>query len=302
MGIFDHNFKEFRGEDPRGVLHMLQSLPLSVSATVRPLLTELVAPQKTADHLCIVETADDKWVEQVEALARWHSRELPAIHARTKTASLVPELDGLIFRVTIVLLTDKDVPAKVPVVYHEDRGHFRASLRPRYVRLWEIDPWPMLEIGRRGILPWIPLMRKSAEVVEKAARAIVRTGDRDLASRFVTMGSMRYDRNYLVGLLEELDMLLYTKEVVEATPIGQEILEAGIEKGMEKGIVQGRLEGQITLLRSYLRRRFPNLADLPELAHIRSSEQAESLLLDISATTDEPAVRELISQSLTKQN
>lgn len=219
---------------------MTGSLPLTAAAEVRPISSDLIAPQKAADHLCLVETAERTWVEQLEALARWHTREIEAILARTKTASMVPALRDAAFQVTVVLLSPSGLPSALPRSFRERRGRFRSILVPRYVRLWEIDPAPLIRLDRRGLLPWIALMRGDKALAEQVAVEVARRRDLDLAARFVTIASLRYDRGYLLGLLEKLDMLLYTKELVESTPVGQEILKRGIEEGREEAASKGR--------------------------------------------------------------
>lgn len=289
MSEFDHNFKEFAAEDARGLLYMTGRLPLSAAAIVRPVPNELIAPQKAVDHLCVVETPERSWVEQFEALSRWHSREVEAILARTKTATMVPSLRGRDVHLTVVLLSEKNTPARLPRAFRERQGRFGAFVVPHYVRLWELDPKPMIDAGRTSLLPWIPLMRGGEPLAETVAAEIVRRKDKDLAARFVTVASLRYNKRYLTGLLEKMNMLLYTRELVESTPIGQEIYEEALRTGHFKASLEHA--------NAFLRLRFPGLADHPALSAVSSPEQAHVLLLELFVATDEPAARAALARA-----
>lgn len=89
-------------------------------------------------------------------------------------------------------------------------------------------------------------------------------------------------------------MLLWTRELVESTPVGQEILAWGFEKG----VLRGRLEAHLELVRDYLRVRFPSLADHAALTAIATAEHAHSLLLRLYAAGDEATARAALDQSL----
>ena len=101
----------------------------------------------------------------------------------------------------LVLLDPKRAPDVVP-----DFGELEwddTYIRHKYAvgRVWEMDPGPILKSGDLRFLPWAVLMNTTEEEVRWIASKIARSGDEDLIGRFLTIGSIRYDRSVLEEML-----------------------------------------------------------------------------------------------------
>ena len=70
--------------------------------------------------------------------------------------------------------------------------------------MWELDPEEIFRLNRPSLLAFIPLASQNPRDWNRAARQIVESGNRSLASTFMALGGMRYDRTELKGLLENV--------------------------------------------------------------------------------------------------
>jgi len=196
---------------------------------------------------------------------------------------------------------ERYAPAVVPDEHRIDLDDLQAQVRFRVIRLWEIDPAPVLEWQRPSLWPWVSLMRSSPEILERTARQIASLGDRKTAAEFVVLGGLRYNKNDLAEMLGRVSAML-TNEQLEESSYYQMILEKGMEKGIEKGIEKGMQTGRLEEARRVLRRllalRFPGLETLPELDAVASPERIESLLEAIVTAGDAEAARAAIRQAI----
>lgn len=289
---FDSGFKRTSVQDPRGLLHMAGRLRLDEPAEVVPFEREIVAPQKIADSLFRVRDADGRVrVEQLEALARWHGREQDAILQRAATVLLLRELDEADYHLTIVLLSPVGAPETLPVALVRGRTCGEVVIRPRYVRMWELEGAEYLALGRLWLLPWVPLMRAGPELVQAAAARINAAGDEGLASQFVTLGSLCYSKDDLRRMIGRIAPM-FTTELAMQTPVGQEILHAGIEQGIE----QGRRQEAVRALRLFLRSRYPGLEQLPEVDNLVSAADPEAVLEAVYRAEDEAGARAILRE------
>src|SRR5579863_1527076 len=137
-------------------------------------------------------------------------------------------------------------------------------------------------------------MNSSDADVRHVARIVAREGDEESISRFLTAGSIRYDREQLEGMLGDSQMplmeamiessWLFREAHEKGTKAGleegrkeglEEGLEQGIEQGLEQGIEQGREVGRITearrALRIVLKSKFPGLDEMPEIDRVSTA-------------------------------
>ncbi|MBI4601308.1 MAG: hypothetical protein HY721_05025 [Planctomycetes bacterium] len=167
--------------------------------------------------------------------------------------------------------------------YREDPGRFelpaagRTSLVATYevVKLWELDPRPILELESPGLCPLVPLMRgdpkellvKSAEKIRKASpKAVPERVKRDLLSILAVFSARVIEDRELVRRVTQ-----------EVWRMGDNWL---IDEIREEGLIQGRAdEARRAVLRVLLKRfgRAPRgLAK--RLNSIASPERLEALL------------------------
>ena len=80
-------------------------------------------------------------------------------------------------------------------------GETRITHGFRTVKLWELDPEPVLADGDPGLLPWALLMRLGREEAHRLGARIAKTREERCIARFLTLGALRYDRAELEQML-----------------------------------------------------------------------------------------------------
>ena len=122
---------------------------------IRP---ETAPPVVLPDYVALVRTSPEG--EQVVFHAEFESRydrEIPSQMARYG-GSLAWQYQMPVESV-LVLLRREGVPAEIPDVGHYRIGATHTLHRYKVVRLWELDPSPVLETGNARLLPWALLMK-----------------------------------------------------------------------------------------------------------------------------------------------
>ena len=291
---FDNSFKRSTVRDPRGWLHLAGCLPLESEDEVFAVEREIVVSQKVADTLFGIRDRSGRVrYEQLEALARWHTREPDAILLRSCTIVLQKELEESALGLSVVLLNPVGVPERLPEEFRREWGTVSVRVRPRYVKLWELDGREFLALSRPDLLPWVTLMNTPEETLAAAASRVAASGDEELSGQFVTLGSIRYNKEDLRKLLGRPGSM-FTTRLAAQTPFGQELIQEGMERGIEQGIVQGIEQGRrreaVRALRLFLRAKFPQLADRPEFERVAESPDPEAVLDRVYRAEDEAAV------------
>ena len=288
MGGYDATMKSMAETAMLNFLRVTGILPSGAEVSVVQEERELVPPQKAVDSLYRLDGSGESWLVIVEFLARWHSREEERIAERAATVTLMPSHKPLAIRPWVVLLTDRDVPAELPQVFWLDRRWTKSLTIPAYVKLYEMDPAETLDLGDPEVAALALLMRSDMAALEQAGTLVVATGDERLLSEFVTLGSLRYDREWLRNLLGRCGMHpWWNPKVVSETPIGRAIREEAAAEGKAEGKAEGLLEGKVQAMREYLAARFPNLNASREIAAIRTEQQAGTILVRLYSAHDE---------------
>ena len=88
----------------------------------------------------------------------------------------------------LVMLRPDRAPAEIPEVGHYDIGVTHTTHPFKVVRLWEIDPTPVLETNDPKLLPWALLMKSTDEQVRKIASILAGQEDDEAVGRFLTLG------------------------------------------------------------------------------------------------------------------
>ncbi len=198
----------------------------------------------------------------------------------------------------LLLLSERGVPAVVPEVGELVIGRTTVRHAFRTVRLWELDPEPVLETRNPGLMAWALLMRTGREQAGQLGRLVGATGNDLWAARFLTLGSLRYDRNELERMLGGPKMGL-----VEAIMEGSSLVRDERERGRAEGKAEGKAEGQSRgkvdearlLLKRALTKRFPGLESTAAIESIADVDRLESLLLDhVLGDSDRATVEQAI--------
>jgi predicted transposase YdaD len=328
---FDRILKAFVGEAPEVFLHLLGVIPPGAKFQITPLRPESAPAVVMPDFVAsLVVDSGEPFIFHVEFLLAYHA-EIPSTMARYG-GSLAWQYRREVMSI-VMLLRPQGVPMLVPEVgdYAIGRTH---TIHPfRVVRLWEVDPGPLLEVDDWRLLPWSVLMDSSDEDVRRVARILGREGDEESIGRFLTLGSIRYDRNRLEEMLGGSKMGL-VEAILEGSSLVREAtekaaregasrglseglekglsqglekglsqgLEKGLAEGREKGLAEGRAEGRIAeahrLLRVALKAKFPGLESAPEIDAIAAAEKLESLLEIAITSTDRSIVEHALAAAV----
>jgi predicted transposase YdaD len=182
-----------------------------------------------------------------------------------------PEHKGKRFAAAVVYLDRK--------TYREDPGSLeiegelglRFSIHYQVVKLWEVDPAPILAMESPGLCPFVPLMRGNPlDLLVQSKERILRTSEeragfeakKDLLAVLAGLATrVVADRDALARTVREIRAM---GENFVFDLLFQEGKEAGLREGLEKGLEKGQVaEARAAILR-ILKRRFGSVG--PEAA------------------------------------
>ena len=282
---FDRILKAFADEAPRMLLHLLGVAPLDASVKLKPLPQETSPPVVLPDYVAMVVTAlAAAFVFHVEFQLNYY-RDLPRTVARYGGSLAWQYLMPV--RSVVLLLRRARIPKNIPRTGRYDIGGTRTTHPFRIVRLCDIDPSPILKTNNPRLLPWATLMRSTDAEVREIASVLAKQGDEESIGRFLTLGSLRYDRKRLEDLLGGPRMGLI-EAILEGSSLVKEAKDIAAKEGRAAGRAAGRAvgraEGQINaarrILEHALKAKFPGLEGMPQIAAIKDAGLLESLLLD----------------------
>ena len=178
----------------------------------------------------------------------------------------------------LVLLRRDQTLGEIPVVGEYAIGETRTTHPYRVVKLWEVDPTPLLESEDRTMLPWVVLMNSSDEQVRELAAEIGASGSEELLGKFLALGSIRYDRERLKEMTGG-DMGI-VEAILQESSIVRHLVDEAAEQAGSQGRTEGRAEGARNSLRASLATKFPGLESMPELDMIADMNVLQSLLVE----------------------
>ena len=276
----DRIFKNTAEIEPRAFLHLFGSLRIDQPAEVRELGREIGLEAVHLDHLYEVRTPLWHGLRHFEFQTRYQTN----VPQRLTDYDLYAYLRyKLPIYSTLVLPVQKYAPAGVPEALHTVAGGLTIDCQFTVIRMWELDPDEIFKLDRPPLLPFIPLVSGDRRDWNRAAEQIVETGDRSLASAFISLGGLRYDQTELEGLLEKVlleellkpDLIRHSSVI--APLIAQAEKEAG-ERGLSQGLSRGRIEEARRMLELVVAQRFPSLPIPPGIQAIADPARIESLL------------------------
>ncbi len=253
------------------LLHLLGLVPLDAEAEVQPLPTETAPPVRIVDYLAVlIAGLAAPYILHLEFQLDWWA-DLPRRIARYG-ASLVLQYERKVVSVVLLLRPDR-VPEAIPKVGRYDVEGTFVEHPFLTARIWEIDPAPLLATKDPRLFPWAVLMKCDDETVRGIGRVLAEVGDEESVARYLTLGSLRYDRRQLEEWSGGRGMTL-EEAVIEGSWIFQDRL------------VKTRADGIRDALKRCLRGKFPGLETLPELDTIKDSAVLESLIDHFVASAD----------------
>lgn len=269
----DRIFKNTAEIDSRGFLHLFGSLDIGEQAEVREVGREIGLEAVHLDHLYEVKTKSWQGCYHFEFQTRYNVNLPQRISDYNQHVYLRYRLPVYS---TLLLLVQKYAPAQVPEHFHIEAGGLAIRCDYRIIRLWEMDPEPIFRLDRPALLSLVPLMRSEPRDWDRAARAIISSGNRNLASSFMSLGSLRYDPIELEGVLDRMTLEEFIKpEWIRESKVRElKIMQPFVEECR----AEGRAEGYRDALRRIFARRFPGLALPAGLDNIDDPAILESLV------------------------
>ena len=296
---FDRIMKSFADEAPELFLRLLGLAPAGIEPDIQPLRPETAPPMVLPDYVAVVRIGPgDPMIFHAEFQSNYH-HDVPSDMARYG-GSLAWQHQMRVESVLVMLRPDR-APSVIPEVGHYDIGDTHTTHPFKVIRLWEIDPTPVLETNDPKLLPWALLMKSTDEQLRKIASIVARQEDDEAAGRFLTLGCVRYDRDALnemlgggkMGLLRAiLDGKAMDEERAEAEAKG-EARRSGARRG-GRGEAQGRAAEARKFLRLLLRKHFPELESLAQIDAISNVNALETIIESVLDGTSADAVRTAI--------
>ena len=301
---FDRIVKSFADEAPLLFLRLLGIVPPGVEPKITPLRPETGPPIVLPDYVAALQVlAEEPFIFHCEFL--WRFIAVALANMARYGSSLACQYNCHVVSI-LLLLHSKGVPDFIPEVAELQIGRTRLTHPFQVVRLWEIDPGLVLESNDLRLFPWVLLMKSTDEQVRRIGEILSRDGDEEMIARFLTLGSVRYDRKELeemmgvprYGLVNAiLEGSFFVQEAVaEGEKRGiEQGLEQGLERGLERGLKRGRIEEARRMLRSALQAKFPGLDELAEIDQIGDIAKIEALLIEtVIQSTDREATEAAI--------
>jgi len=267
---FDRILKSFADEAPALFLRLLGVIPEGVEAAIQPLRPETAPSVVLPDYAAVVRVGlAVPIIFHAEFQASYY-RDAPRDIARYG-GSLAWQYQTPVMSV-LVMLRAKGVPRVIPKVGRYSIGETHTTHPFKVVRLWKVDPAPVLATNDPKLLPWAVLMRSTEGQVRDIASILARQEDEEAVGRFLTLGGIRYDRNSLDEMLGGKMGLV--RAILDASKIVQEVREEGVAEGK----AEGKAEEARKFLRLLLGKNFPELESLPEIDTVSGVDTLESLI------------------------
>ena len=320
---FDRIFKNTAEGEARALLHLFGLLPIGAAAEVTELNREIGLEAVHLDHLYEVRTP------------AWHG--LYHFEFQTRYATGLPErvaeyqmVAWLRYRLPVfsmvILPVQRFAPTEVPESASIAAGGLGVESRFRVLKMWELDPAAIFELDRPNLLPLVPLAASTLTDWTEAAVRLAAEGNSRLAGAFLTLGSLRYHRTILEGLLEKvlLEKLLSPDMIRDSwflEPIIAEAKAAAMKAGLEEGRQAGREDGRVAgmqagmeagqsagrteearrLLVRLIATRFPDLPVPTALESIDNPDALERLFDAIAAAQSSVDAKAALERAVSKQ-
>ena len=209
---FDRIMKSFADEAPRLLLHLLGIASLDAEVEIGAVRPETAPPVSLPDLVLLLKLADrPKFIFHCEFLLFYVAR---AIADVARYGGSLAQQHLLEVVSVLILLRREGVPREFPE-FAEYRVGTTRVLHPFHVaRMWELDPAAVLATKDPRLFPWAVLMKSTDEQVREIGKFVSEQGDEEAIGRFLTLGSVRYDRGELESMIGGTGMGL-TEAIME---------------------------------------------------------------------------------------
>jgi hypothetical protein len=197
---------------------------------------------KSVDSGFVLWRGERRWIEYFESEIALTQEDLDAFLVKAVQQGFKYNVDVW---PTIMLMARRKQSDLRPTVLRP-MGGCGCWMELRYVVAWEVPAGPLLEGESVDSLPLVAALKATPEEMKEAMDRLRGVQDRErrseLVAEFVTWSSLNYNRDEVRQIREILGMA-NTKDVLMASPIGEEILEYGKREGRNEGIAEGKREG-----------------------------------------------------------
>lgn len=267
---FDRILKAFVDEAPALFLGLLGFSLAQVEGDIQSLRPETAPAMVLPDYVAVVRTGTgERIIFHAEFQSNYHL-DVPRNMCRYG-GSLAWQYQMQVCSVLILLRPDR-APAVIPEEGEYAIGLTRTVHPFQVVRLWEIDPAPVLETENPRLLPWALLMKSTDEQVRRIASIVAEQDDDEAVGRFLILGAVRYDRNALEEMLGGRRMG-FSQAILEGSKVVQELRD----EAASAGEIRGQAAEARKFLRLFLRKHFPELEFLPEIDAISNVSDLEAI-------------------------
>ncbi len=281
---YDSAFKDLADADVEALLRLIGALP--PGADVRPLRPEISAPALATDQPYEVITATDHYIAHLEAQTRWKAN-VPDRVVRYEAIFWINK--QLPVHTYVLVFISDGMPDNPPNRCLVKAGDLTLISEFTIVRFWELSAADALAQNNENLLPFIPLMRGGGEQIEQCAQALGQieneTRQRALSIHFVSMGSLRYNRENLIQLLGRTTMI--PERILRETPYIQSIMAEGREEGQHQAVVE--------LLLVAIGKRFPGLDFKADVERVPDTEVLKQLFVELDQIPDVNALRQRLA-------
>lgn len=276
-------------------LHLMEIVPLGAEVELESLPRETAPPVVMPDSALRVKLPGQRaFIFHTEIERNFRRSKLPSV--ALYGVGLVTQY-RMPVKTTVLLLGRKGNPD-----FDHGMAEFSIEgtrlLHPyRLVRLWEMDPAPLLNAADPGLLPWATMMNSTDQEVRKIGKELGGLGNEELLARFYLLAGVRYDRDQLEEMTGERHMGIM-EFLWENSSVLVELKDRVAAEGKAEGRAEGRAEGKTEearrLLKSVLATKFPGLEAAPQLAKLDNVKTIELLLIQVVGTTDHAAAKQAI--------
>lgn len=285
----DRIFKAFPDEAPRVFLHMLEVVPLDAAGvTLEPLPRETAPPVVLPDIALRIGLPNaEPFIFHAEFEGRYRRSKLPIV---ARYGGALATQYRIPVRTVVLLLVRSKAPERNQGLAVFSVGETEIRHPFRLVRIWELDPAPLLNSRDPRLFPWAVMMNSTDSEIRAIASELVRLGDEELLGRFRILGGLRYHEEELAAMTGGPAMSL-AEVVWEESSVFQDLRKKVIAESKQ----EGRAEEARQLLRAALSAKFAGLESLPELDQITDVRALEQILVQHVVTGSS---REAVAQAI----
>ncbi|MCI0558448.1 MAG: hypothetical protein MN733_08130 [Nitrososphaera sp.] len=250
---------------------------------------------RASDSLLQVNSPNGRFLVLTELQFRYDQKMPKRLAAYTALARQKYDQDVY---VTVVYFTPPSSGVTIEQSYDREFMGQIAHQDFQSILLWELKAEQVLSYGNPALLPFVPLMQggNTEQMVRKCAERI---RQEPKAAELETI--LALFAGYVLDTVLIKQILRWEMQIIQESPIIQELLEKGREEGRQEGREEGKREATLKGLHQILTIRF-NVAlrkfeERFEQLDLKSLEQLNGVALTARTVTDfEKALAEMLSK------